>query len=316
MANEIIATHGGRYHADELVAISLLKILYPTASVVRLTKKESDLDADFVVDRGKVFNPTIGRFDHHQGKLPIVRSNGIKYASTGLVWEYMYEKIVYAALTCYKSRMPEDIAENWEAISTQVQHAMQYVKLRFDEAMCQPIDSWDDGNYPDDASTHLSSLVWDMAVSGCSFSEALTTVSTLVEARLLSTLVGNIRFGIFLKGEGVELRDSGLLVSRLVYVKGLQWAKNKLRHLPTVAVVSPSPDTKQTWVLFSEPGKGIPTRITFRSLERAIQYHEDNSTNINCSATHRPSLGKRSASTTSHSAEGDADAADSDGSDK
>jgi uncharacterized UPF0160 family protein len=308
----LIATHAGRYHADDLVAIALLKIIYPTASVARLKKNESDALADYVVDRGKVFNPTIGRFDHHQGNLPMTRSNGVKYASTGLVWEYMYEKIVYAALANSTHRFPADIATNWETISTQLLHAMQYIKIRFDEALCQPIDSWDDGAYPDEVSTHLSSLVWDMAVSGCTFDTALSTVSTLVEARLLSTIVGNLRFGLFLKGAGCDLMDNGLLVSRLVYVKGLQWARNKLRGRDIRATVSPSQDTAKQWVLFLEPEQGVPTRSTFGSLDRAVTYYENHSSNLYNHPPERQTMERSPASFPTEATEGDPGAADPD----
>ncbi len=96
----IILTHDGIFHADELLAVSILKRLHPQAEVRRSRNpKEVDL-ADFVLDVGGKFD-TERFFDHHQRDGgPEPRSNGVPYSSFGLVWRRFgadYVRIVAAA---------------------------------------------------------------------------------------------------------------------------------------------------------------------------------------------------------------------------
>lgn len=63
-----IGTHDGRFHADELLSIVMLRTLpeYKAARIIR-TRADNLLDrCDVVVDVGKVYDPARNRFDHHQ----------------------------------------------------------------------------------------------------------------------------------------------------------------------------------------------------------------------------------------------------------
>lgn len=83
----VIAVHSGTFHADDVFSIAVLKALYPAATVVR-TRDEASIEvADFAVDVGSVFDPSAGRFDHHQPEFVRMRDDGSAYASAGLVWE-------------------------------------------------------------------------------------------------------------------------------------------------------------------------------------------------------------------------------------
>lgn len=83
----LIATHGGKFHADDAWAVAVLKILYPDAGLVR-TRDATIIDAaDFAIDVGGVWDPATGRFDHHQKGFDGARTSGVPYASAGLVWK-------------------------------------------------------------------------------------------------------------------------------------------------------------------------------------------------------------------------------------
>lgn len=64
----IIATHNGKFHADEVFAVSLLKRLdrFADAEVVRTRDPEVLKTADVVVDVGGQYDPATHRYDHHQ----------------------------------------------------------------------------------------------------------------------------------------------------------------------------------------------------------------------------------------------------------
>lgn len=62
-----IATHSGPFHADDVLAVALIRAFVdPEAQVVRTRDPERVAAADVVVDVGAIFDPSSGRFDHHQ----------------------------------------------------------------------------------------------------------------------------------------------------------------------------------------------------------------------------------------------------------
>lgn len=88
-----IATHPGRFHADDLFACAmLLEYLDGNAKIVRTDDAEEIKKADFVVDIGRIYDPIKNRFDHHQGGAG-QRENGVSYAASGLVWKHFGERI-------------------------------------------------------------------------------------------------------------------------------------------------------------------------------------------------------------------------------
>jgi uncharacterized UPF0160 family protein len=82
----IIATHSGRFHADDVWAVMTLDLVFPGAELVRTRDPQRIAAADFAVDVGGVWNPSAGRFDHHQKGFAGARQSGVVYASAGLVW--------------------------------------------------------------------------------------------------------------------------------------------------------------------------------------------------------------------------------------
>ena len=85
-----IVTHSGRFHADDLFATAImLEYLDGEAEVIRSVDPKVIEKADYVLDIGRVYDPSKNRFDHHQGTAG-ARSNGISYASAGLVWKHFF----------------------------------------------------------------------------------------------------------------------------------------------------------------------------------------------------------------------------------
>ena len=82
--NFCIGTHNGIFHADEVIATSILNILYEGEKDVEVLRTR-DLDllysvTDIIIDVGGGF------YDHHQKGGNGQRENGVKYASAGLIW--------------------------------------------------------------------------------------------------------------------------------------------------------------------------------------------------------------------------------------
>ena len=88
---DYLITHGASFHADDVFATALMKILNPYAVCVRTldpnTYVEDLIKEEGVIkDRIIVYDIGRGEFDHHQLDTP-VRDNGIKYAAFGLLWK-------------------------------------------------------------------------------------------------------------------------------------------------------------------------------------------------------------------------------------
>lgn len=83
----IIATHSGKFHADDVWAVAVLDLVFPGCELIRTRDPECIRKADFAVDVGGVWDPQNGRFDHHQKGFSGARQSGVIYASAGLVWK-------------------------------------------------------------------------------------------------------------------------------------------------------------------------------------------------------------------------------------
>src|SRR5210317_501592 len=97
------STHDGRFHADEIFALAVLKLIFPGLEIVRSRDEKVYKNADIIVDVGHVYDPENLIFDHHQRSFSLKRESGIPYASFGLVWEK------YGELLCESSEPSEYI---------------------------------------------------------------------------------------------------------------------------------------------------------------------------------------------------------------
>lgn len=79
-------THPSIFHADDVLATCLLRLIYKDFKV----KRTNDIPKDF---KGIVYDIGWGRYDHHQ-KDAEVRENGIKYAAFGLLWRDLWSEFM------------------------------------------------------------------------------------------------------------------------------------------------------------------------------------------------------------------------------
>jgi uncharacterized UPF0160 family protein len=106
----LIVTHGGKFHADDAWAVATLNVLYPGAELVR-TRDQAIIDsADFVIDVGGIWDPALGRFDHHQKGFSGARQSGVPYASAGLVWRDYGARCVAALAAAHTGQQLSDDA--------------------------------------------------------------------------------------------------------------------------------------------------------------------------------------------------------------
>lgn len=86
-------THDGVFHADDVFAAALLKIVYPQIIIERGNQVPKDYD-------GLVFDIGRGKYDHHQRDRK-VRENGVPFAAFGLLWQKLGEVLLKKEDACY-----------------------------------------------------------------------------------------------------------------------------------------------------------------------------------------------------------------------
>lgn len=93
-----IATHNGKFHADEVFAISLLRSLdrFRDAEIIRTRDPELLKTADVVVDVGSTYDPLTNRYDHHQPEFKDSFSSKFEtlLSSAGLVYKHFGREIL------------------------------------------------------------------------------------------------------------------------------------------------------------------------------------------------------------------------------
>lgn len=82
-----VALHDGVFHADDVFACAIMKMIYPDITIIRSREDEEISKADFRVDVGGKYNVHTGDFDHHMTDGAGERLNGVPYAACGLVWK-------------------------------------------------------------------------------------------------------------------------------------------------------------------------------------------------------------------------------------
>jgi len=119
-----VATHNGSFHADEVFALATLSLWAEAEGKVleiARTRDEAEIaKAQIVVDVGMQYDPEKGRFDHHQKGGAGEHTNGVPYASFGLVWKQYGEELCGLETADYieqKLVLPIDARDNGINIS-------------------------------------------------------------------------------------------------------------------------------------------------------------------------------------------------------
>lgn len=128
----LIATHSGKFHADDVFAVAVLDLLFPGCELIRTREAQRILAADFAVDVGGVWDPKQGRFDHHQRGFDGARPSGVVYASAGLVWRE------------HGARCVSLIAQRHTGIALSMEQAQQMAQS-IDNDLVQYLDMSDTG---------------------------------------------------------------------------------------------------------------------------------------------------------------------------
>jgi hypothetical protein len=99
MSGPLIGTHSGHFHADEALAVYLLRLLpeYSNSTLVRTRDADKLAPCHTVVDVGGVYDHAAKRYDHHQREFTTTFPNHTtKLSSAGLVYMHYAKDIICA----------------------------------------------------------------------------------------------------------------------------------------------------------------------------------------------------------------------------
>lgn len=112
-----IGTHNGHFHADEALAVYMLRLLptYANSTLVRTRDPALLETCHTVVDVGGEYNPETNRYDHHQRTFDTTfDGRPTKLSSAGLVYKHFGKSII--SQTIKKSEDDEDVGLLWNKI--------------------------------------------------------------------------------------------------------------------------------------------------------------------------------------------------------
>lgn len=113
----VIGTHSGHFHADEALAVYMLRMLpeYQDSQLIRTRDQETLNKCDIVVDVGGEYNPATHRYDHHQRTFDTTFPKfATKLSSAGLVYMHFGKKLIAQQLKVDESA--EEVNVIWEKV--------------------------------------------------------------------------------------------------------------------------------------------------------------------------------------------------------
>ncbi|KAI4245127.1 MAG: hypothetical protein L6R40_002726 [Gallowayella cf. fulva] len=116
----LIGTHNGHFHADEALAVYLLRLLptYSPSTLLRTRDPSLLSTCHTVVDVGGEYEPTQNRYDHHQRTFDTTFPNkSTKLSSAGLVYLH-FGKAIIAQRTALHPESP-DTELLWQKLYTE-----------------------------------------------------------------------------------------------------------------------------------------------------------------------------------------------------
>ncbi|MBU3098890.1 MULTISPECIES: MYG1 family protein [Clostridium] len=147
-----LGTHSGKFHADDVMATAILRLLLGDIKVIRTRDEEVLKKLDFVYDI------SLGEFDHHQLDKEI-RENNIPYAASGLVWREFGSRVIQK----FNSEFDEDdiisifdyidktLVQGIDAIDNGIDSKTEFKVTSISDIIQNFNPTWDDDSSKDDA---------------------------------------------------------------------------------------------------------------------------------------------------------------------
>lgn len=169
-------THGGVFHADEVMATAILSAVGPVA-LTRTFRVPEDTKA-FVYDIGG------GQYDHHQRGGNGARENGVPYSSAGLIWRDFGHKVV----SCDQAWafVDQELIQGVDAVDNGVLPGVDYpTKPASVSNLISGFNpDWDSNQKPDDAFLEAVAFAQGILARAIASAESKARAKALVDAAI------------------------------------------------------------------------------------------------------------------------------------
>lgn len=185
MTKATAVTHGGVFHADEVIATVILSKILDDVTVFRTFKVPEELADDVIVyDIGR------GEFDHHQKGGNGSRENGVPYAACGLIWKKFGHEVVADTPNpeLVWNLIDRDLIQGIDAVDNGTMPAADYPAqaMSFSQVISGFNPNWDSSEDADEAfvkAVAFAEVVFDnMLATAVSKAKAQQIVEEAIEA--------------------------------------------------------------------------------------------------------------------------------------
>jgi uncharacterized UPF0160 family protein len=169
-------THGGVFHADEVMATAILSAIEPIA-LNRTFRVPEDTNA-FVYDIGG------GQYDHHQRGGNGARENGVPYSSAGLIWRDFGHKLV----SCEQAWafVDQELIQGIDAVDNGVLPDIDYPAkpASISDLISGSNPDWDSEVKPDDAFLEAVAFAQGILARAIASAESKARAKALVDTAI------------------------------------------------------------------------------------------------------------------------------------
>lgn len=162
-ASADVITHGGVFHADDVLATVILGKVFGKIAVCRVNRMPEHYNKEAIV-----YDIGGGAYDHHQKGGNGVRANGVPYASSGLIWEKFGRRLTENADNPEKiwEQIDQELIQGIDAVDNGVMPVADYPAqcLSLPSLIGMQNPTWDGKNSPDEAfigAVALAEIVFD-----------------------------------------------------------------------------------------------------------------------------------------------------------
>lgn len=198
----LIGTHDGTFHADEVCALAMLKMLptFRDAAVIRSRDPKELEECDVVVDVGAVYDPERKRYDHHQRGFEDVMAeigHKTKLSSFGLIYRHYGREFIESVINA-----AQEEASDAAAASVDVDVIYRRVYKRFVEhidGIDNGVEAFDSSARNYEVSTKLSDRVgafnpsWNEPADEVQVNARFSAAVDLAAAEVTSHVEGCVR---------------------------------------------------------------------------------------------------------------------------
>lgn len=215
---QIIGTHNGKFHCDEVLATSILTLISPFQDAVIVRSRDPTIwnKCNVLVDVGAVYDPKLHRYDHHQISFQDNFGLGFvtRLSSAGLIYKHFGREILQKACQVEEKHLDyvykqiyQNFFEHIDAIDNGINVSDGELKYQVTTTLSSRVGYFNPNwNTPEDEIDESKSFAAAMALTRAEFMQKVDHLTKVVlPARTLVEDAIKNRFSIHKSGHVIHL---------------------------------------------------------------------------------------------------------------